>query len=52
LSQEKAWNKRAGQWHSHVNSSAAFEKVLEPLLVVTEPQPDDVCVDLGRAPGS
>jgi ubiquinone/menaquinone biosynthesis C-methylase UbiE len=51
LSQEKAWNKRVGQWHSHVTSSAAFEKVLESLLAAAGPRPDDVCVDLGAGTG-
>ncbi len=40
------WDKRVGQWHDHVNSAAAFGKVLDRILVLSQPQPSDVCVDL------
>lgn len=38
------WDKRVGQWHDHVNSAAAFGKVLDRILVLSQPQPSDVCV--------
>jgi tRNA/tmRNA/rRNA uracil-C5-methylase (TrmA/RlmC/RlmD family) len=41
------WDKRVGQWHDHVTSAAAFGKVLDGILVASQPQPSDVCVDLG-----
>ena len=48
---ERQWDKRVQQWHSHVTSAAAFEKVLTRLLEVSAPQPGDVCVDLGAGTG-
>src|SRR5260370_686164 len=45
------WDKRVGQWHDHVNSAAAFGKVLDRILVLSQPQPSDVCVDLGAGTG-
>jgi ubiquinone/menaquinone biosynthesis C-methylase UbiE len=51
LSQERIWNKRVSQWHSHVNSSTAFAEVLDRLLASAQPKPDDVCVDLGAGTG-
>jgi ubiquinone/menaquinone biosynthesis C-methylase UbiE len=51
LSQERIWNKRVRQWHSHVNSSTAFAEVLDRLLTSAQPKPDDVCVDLGAGTG-
>jgi ubiquinone/menaquinone biosynthesis C-methylase UbiE len=51
LSTERIWNKRVDQWHSHVTSAAAFEKVLTSLLTVASPRPGDVCVDLGAGTG-
>jgi ubiquinone/menaquinone biosynthesis C-methylase UbiE len=45
------WDKRVGQWHDHVNSAAAFGKVLDRILVLSRPQPSDVCVDLGAGTG-
>ena len=41
------WDKRVGQWHDHVNSAAAFGKVLDRILDLSQPQLSDVCVDLG-----
>jgi ubiquinone/menaquinone biosynthesis C-methylase UbiE len=48
---ERQWDKRVQQWHSHVTSAAAFEKVLARLLEMAAPQPADVCVDLGAGTG-
>src|ERR1700726_5164341 len=45
------WDKRVGQWHDHVNSAAAFGKVLARILDLSQPQPSDVCVDLGAGTG-
>ena len=42
------WDKRAGQWHDHVISAAAFGKVLDRILDLSQPQPSDACVDLSR----
>ena len=47
----RKWDKRVGQWHDHVNSAAAFEKVLDRILALSQPQPSDVCVDLGAGTG-
>ncbi|MBV9448000.1 MAG: methyltransferase domain-containing protein [Streptosporangiaceae bacterium] len=51
MSNERVWDKRVDQWHSHVTSAAAFEKVLSSLLEVASPRPGDVCVDLGAGTG-
>lgn len=51
MSLERKWDKRVEQWHSHVTSAEAFEKVLDRLLNVSAPQPADVCVDLGAGTG-
>ena len=48
---ERKWDKRVEQWHSHVTSAAAFEKVLDRLIEVASPQPADACVDLGAGTG-
>ena len=48
---ERQWDKRVQQWHSHVTSAAAFEKVLAGLLEMAAPQPADVCVDLDAGTG-
>ena len=45
------WDKRVGQWHDHVTSTAAFGKVLDGILFVSRPKPSDVCVDLGAGSG-
>jgi ubiquinone/menaquinone biosynthesis C-methylase UbiE len=45
------WDKRVGHWHDHVNSAAAFGEVLDRILVLSRPQPSDVCVDLGAGTG-
>jgi ubiquinone/menaquinone biosynthesis C-methylase UbiE len=45
------WDKRVRQWHDHVTSAAAFGKVLDGILVVSQPRPSDVCVDLGAGSG-
>ena len=47
----RRWNKRVGQWHDHVTSAAAFGKVLDRILVLSQPRPSDVCVDLGAGTG-
>jgi SAM-dependent methyltransferase len=48
---ERRWNKRVGQWHSHVTSAAAFEQVLSRVLELARPDLADMCVDLGAGPG-
>ena len=48
---ERQWDKRVEQWHSHVTSAAAFEKVLAGLLDMAAPRPGDACVDLGAGTG-
>ena len=48
---ERQWDKRVEQWHSHVTSAAAFEKVLAGLLDMAVPRPSDACVDLGAGTG-
>jgi ubiquinone/menaquinone biosynthesis C-methylase UbiE len=48
---ERTWDKRVQQWHSHVTSAAAFEKVLAGLLEAAGPRPADDCVDLGAGTG-
>ena len=45
------WDKRVGQWHDHVISAAVFGKVLDRILDLSQPQPADVCVDLGAGTG-
>ena len=48
---EREWDKRVEQWHTHVTSAAAFEKVLDGLLELAAPQAADECVDLGAGTG-
>jgi ubiquinone/menaquinone biosynthesis C-methylase UbiE len=45
------WNKRVEQWHDHVTSAEAFRKVLDRILVLSQPRGSDVCVDLGAGTG-
>ena len=45
------WDKRVGQWHEHVTSAEAFGKVLDRIIAVSQPEPSDVCVDLGAGTG-
>ena len=45
------WDKRVGQWHDHVTTAAAFGKELDRIIVVSQPEPSDVCVDLGAGTG-
>jgi ubiquinone/menaquinone biosynthesis C-methylase UbiE len=51
LALKHEWDGRVEQWHSHVTSAAAFEKVLDGLLGLASPQPGDECVDLGAGTG-
>jgi ubiquinone/menaquinone biosynthesis C-methylase UbiE len=51
LTLERMWDRRVEQWHSHVTSAAAFEKVLSRLIQVASPKPSDACVDLGAGTG-
>lgn len=45
------WDKRVGRWHDHVTSATASGKVRDRILAVSQPQPPDVCVDLGAGSG-
>jgi ubiquinone/menaquinone biosynthesis C-methylase UbiE len=51
LSLVRKWDGRVAQWHSHVTSTAGFEKVLDRMLDVSDPRPTDTCVDLGAGTG-
>ena len=51
MTASRKWDKRVGQWHEHVTSAAAFGKVLDRILILSQPQPSDVCVDLGAGTG-
>ena len=51
MTASRTWDKRVGQWHEHVTSAAAFGKVLDRILILSQPQPSDVCVDLGAGTG-
>ena len=51
MTASQKWDKRVGQWHGHVISAAAFGKVLDRILDLSQPQPSDVCVDLGAGTG-
>jgi ubiquinone/menaquinone biosynthesis C-methylase UbiE len=51
LSLVRKWDGRVAQWHSHVTSTAGFEKVLDRLLDASGPRPTDACVDLGAGTG-
>jgi SAM-dependent methyltransferase len=48
---ERQWDRRVQQWHSHVNSAAGFEQLLDRLIEVASPRPADSCVDLGAGTG-
>lgn len=48
---ERQWDKRVEQWHSHVTSAAAFERLRRDLLEAAAPRPEDACVDLGAGTG-
>jgi ubiquinone/menaquinone biosynthesis C-methylase UbiE len=47
----QTWDRRVGKWHDHVTSSKAFEEVLNQIIVLSRPQPSDICVDLGAGTG-
>lgn len=51
MSLVRIWDKRVTGWHTHVTSSAGFEKVRDRLLDVSDPGPADDCVDLGAGTG-
>ena len=51
LTLERKWDRRVEQWHSHVTSAAAFEKLLKDLIEIAAPRPADACVDLGAGTG-
>jgi ubiquinone/menaquinone biosynthesis C-methylase UbiE len=48
---ERQWDKRVGQWHSHVTSAAAFGRLRDDLIGLAAPGPADSCVDLGAGTG-
>lgn len=48
---ERQWDKRVQQWHSHVTSAAAFERLRSDLIDLAAPRPADSCVDLGAGTG-
>jgi SAM-dependent methyltransferase len=51
LSLARIWDKRVASWHTHVTSTSGFDKVLDRLLAIADPGPDDACVDLGAGAG-
>jgi len=51
LTLEREWDRRVGEWHSHVTSAAAFGQVLSQLIKLSSPKPTDACVDLGAGTG-
>jgi len=51
LTQERTWDKRVEQWHSHVTSAAGFGRLLADLIEIAAPRPGDACVDLGAGTG-
>ena len=51
MTTERTWDRRVEQWHSHVTSAAAFEKLLRDLVEMAAPRPGDACVDLGAGTG-
>ncbi len=51
MSLVRKWDGRVAQWHSHVTSTAGFEKVLDRLVNMSSPRPTDACVDLGAGTG-
>lgn len=48
---ERQWDKRVRQWHSHVTSAAAFDRLRRDLIELAAPRPADRCVDLGAGTG-
>ena len=48
---ERKWDERVEQWHSHVTSAAAFERLLRELIELAAPRPAESCVDLGAGTG-
>ena len=51
MTARRKWDKRVKPWHEHVTSAAAFEKVRDRILALSQPEPSDVCVDLGAGTG-
>ena len=51
LTLEEKWDRRVGEWHSHVTSAPAFVQVLARLIRLSSPEPTDACVDLGAGTG-
>lgn len=51
LSLVKQWDMRVAQWHTHVTSTAGFERVLDRLINLASPQRKDSCLDLGAGTG-
>ena len=47
----RAWASRVGSWDHHVQSSAAFDAVLDVVVARAEPQLTDRVVDLGAGTG-
>jgi ubiquinone/menaquinone biosynthesis C-methylase UbiE len=47
----RKWDQRVVPWHEHVTSAEAFGTVRDRILVLSQPQPSDVCVDLGAGTG-
>jgi ubiquinone/menaquinone biosynthesis C-methylase UbiE len=47
----RKWDQRVVPWHAHVTSAEAFGTVRDRILVLSQPQPSDVCVDLGAGTG-
>jgi hypothetical protein len=52
LTAERTWDRRVAEWHSHVTSAEAFEKVPDRLIQLSSSKPADACVDPGAGTGS
>lgn len=47
----RTWDRRVKQWHTHVTSAPAFDKVRAELVAISAPERTDRCVDLGAGTG-
>lgn len=47
----RTWDQRVKQWHTHVTSAPAFDKVRAQVIAMSAPERTDICVDLGAGTG-